>query len=130
MFHLHVSKVKSLLETMLKKTLCYTHFTVYVLFTLFQHSFTEPSGMQDMVSSYKGWLQVWTGKEGLIYVYKHACLNQVNPVFCIKTSSPSRVTRANESPLNMTWCICTEVLHHRCENTGSVVISGYYTMTF
>ena len=68
--------------------------------------------------------------EGLIYVYKHACLNQVNPVFCIKTSSPSRVTRANESPLNMTWCICTEVLHHRCENTGSVVISGYYTMTF
>ena len=58
MFHLHVSKAKPLLETMLTKTLCYTHFTVYVLFTLFQHSFTEPSGMQDMVSSYKGWLQV------------------------------------------------------------------------
>ena len=130
MFHLHVSKAKPLLETMLTKTLCYTHFTVYVLFTLFQHSFTEPSGMRGMVSPYTGRLRVKAGIEGLIYVYKHACLNQVNPVFCIKTSSPSRVTRANESPLNMTWCICTEVLHHRCENTGSVVISGYYTMTF
>ena len=88
MFHLHVSKAKPLLETMLTKTLCYTHFTVYVLFTLSQHSFTKPTDMREMVSPYTGMLQVWAGIEGLIYVYKHACLNQVNPAR-LKVITPS-----------------------------------------